>query len=249
MRFDILTLFPGIFASFLSESLLAKGLAKGLLSVNLVDIRDFCLDRRRAADDRPYGGGPGMVLKPEPLALALDSVLAAPGPRPLIVHLTPSGRLLNQALVRELAGRPRLALICGRYEGIDQRVFDVYGDLEISVGDYVVNGGEVPAMLLIEALVRLIPGFLGHEESSLDESHSRGLLEGPIYTRPRVWRGREVPGLLLTGHHAQAAAFRLAEAVAKTKAVRPELLDDPRLTDATVEFFRRPGSPLKSRQD
>jgi tRNA (guanine37-N1)-methyltransferase len=247
MRFDILTLFPALFASFLSESLMAKGLAKGLLSVNLVDVRNFCFDRHRSADDRPFGGGPGMVLKPEPLALAIESLKDGPGPGPRVIHLTPSGRLLNQAVVRELASRERLALICGRYEGVDQRVLDLYADEEISIGDYVVNGGEVPAMALMEALARLIPGFLGREESSIDDSHGLGLLEGPCYTRPRVWRGRTVPAILLSGHHAQVATYRLAENFAKTKASRPELLDEANLIEAAAEFYRRPGSPLKSR--
>ncbi|MDR1308375.1 MAG: tRNA (guanosine(37)-N1)-methyltransferase TrmD [Deltaproteobacteria bacterium] len=247
MIFEVLTLFPDIFKSFLAESLLAKALAKGLVSVELVNIRDFAHDRHRTADDRPYGGGPGMVLKAEPVALALESLLSSGGPRPLVINLTPSGRLLDQALVRRLSGERRLILICGRYEGIDQRVLDRFVDLELSVGDYVLNGGEVPAMAIMEAVSRLIPGFLGRPESSEDESHSYGLLEYPLYTRPRQWRGLEVPGILLSGHHAQVAAFRLAEAVGKTRSIRPELLEDPGLVERVAEVLGAQGSAMGPR--
>ncbi|MDR1657328.1 MAG: tRNA (guanosine(37)-N1)-methyltransferase TrmD [Deltaproteobacteria bacterium] len=249
MIFDVLTLFPAIFDSFLTQSLLAKALTKGIITVNLINIRDFTSDRHRTADDRPYGGGPGMVLKPEPLGLALESVLAQAPPQRLVINLTPSGRQLDQDLVRELSARPRLILLCGRYEGIDQRVLDVYSNLELSIGDYVLNGGEVPAMVLIEALSRLIAGFLGDEESLLDESYSSGLLEYPHYTRPRVWRNLAVPEILVSGNHAQVAAFRLAEAVAKTRARRPDLLASPDLEKRQAEIFSRPGSPLKPRPD
>ncbi|MDR2387035.1 MAG: tRNA (guanosine(37)-N1)-methyltransferase TrmD [Deltaproteobacteria bacterium] len=239
IEYVVLSLFPDIFASFLAESLLAKAIKKGLLSVDLVNIRDFTFDRHRTADDRPYGGGPGMVLKAEPVALALEAVLAKAGPKPLIAHLSPSGQTLNQALVRELASRERIVLICGRYEGLDQRVINQFVDLELSVGDYVLNGGEVPAMTVIEATARLIPGFLGHPESSRDESHGYGLLEYPLYTRPRIWRGAQVPEILLSGNHAQIAAFRLAEAVAKTRLVRPELMANPNLVDEVARALGR----------
>ncbi|MDR1677628.1 MAG: tRNA (guanosine(37)-N1)-methyltransferase TrmD [Deltaproteobacteria bacterium] len=235
MRFEVLTLFPDIFKSFLGESMLAKALAKGLLSVDLINIRDFTFDRHRTADDRPYGGGPGMVLKAEPVALALESLLAQADPAPLVIHLTPSGKLLNHSIVRSLARQERLILICGRYEGIDQRVIDQFADLELSVGDYVLNGGEVPAMVIIEATARLLPGFLGRLESSRDESHSYGLLEYPLYTRPKIWRNQEVPDILLSGHHAQVTAYRLAEAMAKTRQIRPEFLDNPNLVEEAAQ--------------
>jgi tRNA (guanine37-N1)-methyltransferase len=244
MIIDVLTLFPEILRSFLSQSLMAKALAKGLLAVNLVDIRAFASGRHRQADDRPYGGGPGMVLKPEPLAAALDSVLAGAPERPLVINLTPSGRRLDQDLVRGLSGRGRLVLICGRYEGIDQRVLDLYAGLDLSIGDYVLNGGEVPAMVLVEALARLIPGFLGHGDSCLEESHGYGLLEHPLYTRPRLWRGLAVPAALMSGDHAQVAAFRLAGAVERTRALRPDLLERPDLEDRLAAVLERPGSPL-----
>jgi tRNA (guanine37-N1)-methyltransferase len=249
MLFEVLTIFPDIFKSFLSESLLSKAITKGIISVNLIDIRDFTQDRHRTVDDRPYGGGPGMVIKAEPVALALESLLDEEGPAPLIVHLTPSGRPLNQSLARALAKKERLILLCGRYEGVDQRVLDRYVELEISMGDYVLNGGEIPAMAIIEATARLIPGFLGKLESTRDESHSYGLLEYPLYTRPKVWRGAEVPATLLSGHHGQITAFRLSEAMAKTRRVRPELLNNPTLVDEAALALDGEESKLSPKPD
>jgi tRNA (guanine37-N1)-methyltransferase len=247
LAIDVLALFPEILRSFLSQSLLAKALSKGLLAVNLIDVRSYASDRHRTADGRPYGGGPGMVMRPEPLAAALDDLLGGCPERPLIINLTPSGRRLDDALARELAGRRRLALVCGRYEGIDQRVLDLYVDLDLSIGDYVLSGGEVPAMVVIEAVARLVPGYLGDAESAAEESHGFGLLEHPLYTRPRVWRGLEVPKVLLSGDHAQVAAYRLAESVARTRAVRPELLERPEAVERLIEVLGRPGSALSGR--
>ncbi|MDR3204976.1 MAG: tRNA (guanosine(37)-N1)-methyltransferase TrmD [Deltaproteobacteria bacterium] len=249
MKIEILTIFPDIFSSFLSESLLAKALAKGLLTVDLINIRDFTHDRHRTVDDRPYGGGPGMVIKPEPLSEAIDSRLALGGPKPFIINLTPSGRLLEQVLVGQLAQKERLMLICGRYEGVDQRVLDLYSDMDLSIGDYVLNGGEVPAMVLIEAMARLIPGFLSDSSSVQDDSHSYGLLEHPLYTRPRVFRSLSVPPVLLSGHHAQVAAYRLGEAMAKTRAVRPDLLEKKDVMERTIMFFSQSSSPLKGKDN
>jgi tRNA (guanine37-N1)-methyltransferase len=245
---DVLTLFPEIFDSFLSQSLLAKALAKNLLTVNILDIRAHAKGPHRTADDRPYGGGPGMVLKPEPLAGALDALLGSAKDRPLIINLTPSGRLFTQDLARELSEKSRLALICGRYEGIDQRALDLYADLHLSIGDYVLSGGEVPAMVVIEAVARLIPGFMGREDSPLEESHGYGLLEHPIYTRPRVWRGLSVPKVLLSGDHAQIAAFRLAESVDRTRKTRPELLERADLPERLAKVLERPGAPLEGKR-
>ncbi|MDR3154422.1 MAG: tRNA (guanosine(37)-N1)-methyltransferase TrmD [Deltaproteobacteria bacterium] len=225
MRFEVLTLFPGLFASFLSESLLAKAVARGLVSAEIVDIRGFAPGPRRTADDRPYGGGPGMVLTPGPLAAALDSLLALPGPPALVVHLTPAGRPLNQALARELLWRRRLILVCGRYGGVDRRVAELYPGLELSVGDYVLSGGEVPAMVVIEAVSRLVPGFLGEKESLEGETFSEGLHGAPLYTRPRVFRGLEVPPVLLSGNHREIELYRRLEAERLTRAARPDLLD------------------------
>jgi tRNA (guanine37-N1)-methyltransferase len=244
MIFDVLTIFPGFFGAFLAESLVAKARARGLLTVNLVNVRDFSFDRHRTVDDRPYGGGPGMVMMAEPLALALESRFAPGEERPWVVYLTPSGATLTQEKVRVLAQKPKIALVCGRYEGVDQRFVDLFVDEEISIGDYVLSGGEAPAIVLIEAISRLIPGFLGKEESLAEESHSFGLLEHPHYTRPPLFRGLKVPEILLSGHHAQVAAYRLAESLAKTRAVRPDLLDRPGLLEEAVATLSRPGAPL-----
>jgi tRNA (guanine37-N1)-methyltransferase len=189
-----------------------------------------------------------MVMKPEPLALALESSLSLFEALPWVIHLSPSGTLLTQKKVRELASRPRIALVCGRYEGIDQRFVDLFANEEISIGDYVINGGEVAAMVIIEAVARLLPGFLGKEESLIEESHSHGLLEHPHYTRPPIFRWREVPKILFSGHHAQVAAYRLAEALEKTRSVRPELLNRPELEDEVTQALSRPGAPLSGKK-
>ncbi|MDR0549808.1 MAG: tRNA (guanosine(37)-N1)-methyltransferase TrmD [Deltaproteobacteria bacterium] len=247
MIFDALTIFPGLFTAFLAESLLAKALAKGLLTFNLVNPRDFTKDKRQTVDDRPYGGGPGMVLLAEPLALALES-LSQIDPTPShVIYLTPSGPTLTQAKVQELATKPRLTLVCGRYEGVDQRFVDLFVNEEISIGDYVVSGGEVPAMVVVEAVTRSLPGFLGQSESLREESHSYGLLEHPHYTRPKTFRGLTVPSLLLSGHHAQIAAYRLAEAMAKTRSLRPDLLLRPEFEATALSALTRPGSPLATK--
>jgi tRNA (guanine37-N1)-methyltransferase len=245
MRFDLVTLFPDLFGDFLSEALMAKALARGVVQVTLTNPRDFAPDRHRTCDDRPYGGGPGMVLKPEPLALAIEAAEAG-RPRPWRVCLTPSGTRLNQAKVRELLARERLLIICGRYEGFDQRLIDLMADEEISIGDYVVNGGEVPAMVLMEAVARLAPGFMGRTNSAEEESHQAGLLEYPHYTRPPSFRGLEVPLVLLSGHHRAVAEWRLSAALAKTLERRPEMLAEAELAPAAraaLGAFNRPASP------
>lgn len=233
MRFDIVTIFPDLFTSFLSESLMAKAMEKKLIEVSLTTPRDFASDRHHTCDDRPYGGGPGMVLKPEPLALAIEAA-GQGGAKPWRIYLSPSGRRLDQAKVRELSLKKRLLLVCGRYEGLDQRVIDLMVDEEISIGDYVVNGGEVPAMVLMEAVARLTPGFMGKAESADEESHSAGLLEYPHYTRPPEFRGLSVPSMLLSGHHLEVARWRLRESLRKTLNERPELLARAELSPAAL---------------
>ncbi|MDL2260107.1 tRNA (guanosine(37)-N1)-methyltransferase TrmD [Deltaproteobacteria bacterium OttesenSCG-928-K17] len=234
MIFDVITIFPDLFKSFLSESLMAKALEKKIIDVRLTTPRDFAVDRHHTCDDRPYGGGPGMVLKPEPMAAAIGA--ASKGrPKPWRVYLSPSGRRLTQAKVRELYDKKRLLLVCGRYEGLDQRVIDLMIDEEISIGDYVVNGGEVPAMVLMEAVARLTPGFMGKSESADEESHSSGLLEYPHYTRPPEFGGLAVPAPLLSGHHVEVARWRLRESLRKTLAERPELLAGANLPPEAVK--------------
>jgi len=236
VRIDLVTIFPAWFDS-LDVSLTGKARASGLLDIAVHDLRDWTHDRHRTVDDTPYGGGAGMVMKPEPWGEALDALVSTRSTheggstddeaRPTLVVPTPSGRPFTQAVARELATRDHLVVACGRYEGIDQRVIDAAGTtydvLELSLGDFVLNGGEVAALAFVEAVVRLLPGFMGNPESLTEESHEDGLLEYPVYTKPPVWRGHDVPSVLLSGDHAAIAAWRHAESVRRTVARRPDL--------------------------
>ena len=230
MRIDVVTIFPEFFGP-LDVSLLGKARERGLVDVRLHDLRARTDDVHRTVDDAPFGGGPGMVMKPEPWYAALQAVVdgGGPTPRPRVVVPTPSGRLLTQDLVEELAAEPWLAVACGRYEGIDRRVVDAWADDEVSLGDYVLAGGEVAALVLIEAVTRLLPGVVGNAESVADDSHTTGLLEGPVYTRPASYDGREVPAVLLSGDHGAIARWRRDEALRRTAALRPDLLMRARL--------------------
>ena len=205
MKFTVLSLFPGILEGFFTSSIMAKAVERGTLDYELVDIRDFAFDRHRTCDDAPYGGGAGMVMKPEPVALALDSVI---GEGKRTVYMSPSGQLFNQAMAEELSGERELIILCGRYEGVDQRIIDTYIDTEISVGDYVLSSGETAALVLVDAVYRLIDGVI-NGESLKEESFSGGMLEYPHYTRPEVFRGMKVPDILLSGHHANIEKWRL----------------------------------------
>ncbi len=209
MRFDVLTLFPGIFQGYLTQSVLKLAIERGLVAVHLWNIRDWATGKHKSVDDRPFGGGPGMVLMPEPVFAAVENVQPmAPSPG-LLVMLTPGGRRLDQALVCELARQRRLLLLCGRYEGFDERIRLGLEPVEVSVGDFVCNGGEVPAMVVIDTVIRQVPGVLGDEASLDEESHSEpGIVEYPQYTRPRVFRGMEVPEILLSGDHEEIARWR-----------------------------------------
>jgi tRNA (guanine37-N1)-methyltransferase len=212
IRFDVLTLFPGIFDGYLRESLLADAIARGLVEVHAWNIRDWTLDKHQKVDDRPFGGGPGMVMMAQPVVDCVEAVRAKAEPPGTLVMLTPAGERLTQRTVERLAAEPRLLLLCGRYEGFDDRIRQVLKPQEISVGDFVCNGGEVPAMVVIDAVIRLVPGVLGDEESAADESHSEpGRLEYPQYTRPREFRGLTVPEVLLSGNHAAVAKWRREE--------------------------------------
>lgn len=209
MRFDVLTLFPEIFSGFLGESLMAKAISKGLFQARIWNIRDWAGGRHQSVDDKPFGGGPGMVLMPGPVFDAVEAVQADDPVQGTLVMLTPSGKRLNQAISQELAQQQRLILLCGRYEGFDERIRLGLNPLEISIGDFVCNGGEVPAMVIMETVMRLIPGVLGDPASAVEESHSEpGLLEYPQYTRPRVFRDMEVPEVLLSGDHSRIARWR-----------------------------------------
>jgi tRNA (guanine37-N1)-methyltransferase len=220
-RATVLTLFPEMFPGPLGVSLAGRALASGLWALEARDIRDSATDRHRSVDDTPAGGGPGMVLRADVLAAAIDAADVAPG-RPRLL-MSPRGRPLTQSLVAELAGGPGPLIVCGRFEGVDQRVIEARRLEEISVGDYVLSGGEIAAMALLDACVRLLPGVMGKLESGSDESFSDGLLEYPQYTRPQEFEGQPIPEILISGDHAKVAAWRLAEAEALTKARRPDL--------------------------
>ncbi|MGH1548473.1 tRNA (guanosine(37)-N1)-methyltransferase TrmD [Leifsonia poae] len=226
MRIDIVTIFPTFF-DVLDISLLGKARQSGLIELGVHDLRDFTHDRHRTVDDTPYGGGAGMVMKPEPWGEALDGILDG-GSDPVVIFPSPAGEVFTQATARELAQEQHLVFGCGRYEGIDQRVFDETASRArvrlMSIGDYVLNGGEVATMAMIEAVGRLIPGVVGNPESLVQESHEDGLLEYPSYTKPAVWRGREVPPVLLSGNHGAVDAWRHEQQLARTRAVRPDLL-------------------------
>ncbi|MBF6194541.1 tRNA (guanosine(37)-N1)-methyltransferase TrmD [Micrococcus luteus] len=240
MRFDVVTIFPEYLA-VLDVSLLGRARREGLVDVHVHDLRDFTFDRHRTVDDTPYGGGAGMVMKPEPWALALEHVAAQgpaapapadpasaePGDRPVLLVPTPSGERFTQRLARELASREHVAIACGRYEGIDERVFgwaeELFEVRLVSLGDYVLNGGEVAALAMIEAIGRLVPGVVGNPASLVEESHEDGLLEYPVYTKPADWRGRAVPPVLLSGDHGKVAAWRRAQQEERTRERRPDL--------------------------
>lgn len=216
----VLSIFPEAFPGVLGISLAGKGLENGAWRLDVVDIRDYARDKHRSVDDTPFGGGAGMVMRPDVVDAALESISAAPGP---LYYLSPRGRLLDQALVRELAAGEGVRLLCGRYEGIDQRVLEARGIEEVSVGDYVLSGGETAAMVLLDAVIRLLPGVMGNAESPDEESFEAGLLEYPQYTRPAVWQGQEVPEVLQSGNHARIRDWRQARAQETTRLRRPDL--------------------------
>ncbi len=252
---EILTLFPGMFESPLRESILGRALARGLLRVRLHNIRDYATDRHQVTDDTPYGGGGGMVMKPEPIFAAVEAVLGDP-PRVPVILLSPQGRLFTQERAWQLAQSPGFALLCGRYEGFDERVREHLASEELSVGDYVLSGGELAAMVVVEAVTRLLPGAIGDEDGALDDSLSSGLLEYPHYTRPAQYRGWDVPQVLASGHHAEIERWRREQALYRTWQRRPELLAKANLTAserALVETWRiaraLQGQPTKSEED
>lgn len=226
MRFDVVTLFPDMFPGYLSQSLLNKAIERGLVNVQVHDLRQWSDNKHHRVDDRPFGGGPGMVIMVEPVVKCVESILAEQ-PKAKTILMTPQGKRLNQKMVEDLADFDSFIFLCGRYEGFDQRVVDILQPEEISVGDYVLNGGEVASMVMIDTLMRLVPGVLGDEESSIQDSFSSGnrLLEGAQYTRPREFRGFTVPEVLLSGDHGKIREWRKQESIKRTKERRSDLLD------------------------
>jgi len=231
MRIDILTIFPAMFRGPFDESIVKRAVEKGLLDIHIHDIRQWAGDRHRTVDDYPHGGGPGMVMKPEPLFAAVEEVLLRASERGPIVLLTPQGRLFRQEVAAELSRAQRLVLLCGHYEGVDARVHEHLATDEISIGDYVLSGGELPAMVVVDAVVRQIPGALGAADASAEESFAEGLLEYPQYTRPAEFRGLAVPEVLLSGNHREIARWRRRESLLRTARRRPDLLALAELTD------------------
>jgi tRNA (guanine37-N1)-methyltransferase len=236
MRFDVFSLLPDTLRPYLNASILEKASARGLIEVHLHNIRDYTHDRHHTTDDTPYGGGGGMVMKPEPVFEAVETVLGSPPSCPVIL-LTPQGRLFNQRVAAELAQHTRLALISGRYEGFDERIREHLVSDEISIGDYVLTGGELPALILIDALSRLVPGVLGDPTGAEDDSHASGLLEYPHYTRPPEFRGWRVPDVLLSGDHGKIETWRREQSLRRTLAKRPDMLEKAPLSEKDKKFL------------
>ncbi len=244
MQFHILTLFPNLFCGVFEESIVKRAVESGLVTIAIHNIRDYTVDRHHMTDDVPYGGGGGMVLKPEPIFRAVEAILGPNvvqerRPENQIILLSPAGRVFNQALAWELSERRRIVLICGRYEGVDERVREHLVTDELSIGDYVLSGGEIPAMVIVEAVTRLLPGALGDALGAARDSHSQGLLEHPHYTRPGEFRGWGVPEVLLSGNHAQIARWRREQSLLRTLQQRPDLLETAELSDEDRAFIAR----------
>ena len=225
MRIDILTLFPEMLSNFLSESIIGRAAGSGILEFNFINIRDYSTDKHRRVDDYPYGGGRGMILQPEPVYNAYKSIVSCCEEKPVVVYMSPQGKVLSQILANEFAEKKHIIILCGHYEGIDERIIEEIVDVEISIGDYVLTGGELPAAVFCDVVCRLVPGVLPSEECYSEESHYNGLLEYPQYTRPPEFLGRTVPEVLLSGHHAKIEEWRKEQALLRTKEKRPDLYE------------------------
>ena len=239
MHFDILTLFPGLFAGAFEESIIKRARESGSVTIDLHNIRDYATGRHKVTDDTPYGGGGGMIMKPEPIFAATESVLGEQVSTIPVVLLTPQGRLFNQSVARELSRHDRLLLICGRDEGVDERVHQYLATDQISIGDYVLSGGEIAAMVIVDAVTRLLPGVLGDPSATFEDSHAEGLLEYPHYTRPSIFRDHPVPDVLLSGHHAEITRWRRQQALHRTWERRPDILPNARLTEEDLAYLRQ----------
>ncbi len=238
MQFDVFTLLPEVFPPYLDSSVLQRARQSGLIDVRIYNIRDYARDKHHTTDDTPYGGGGGMVMKPEPMFEAVESVLGREADCPVVL-LTPQGRVFSRTVADELSRHERLALICGRYEGVDERIRQNLVTDEISIGDYVLTGGELPALILIDAVARLLPGVLGDPDGASDDSHASGLLEYPHYTRPPEFRGESVPDVLLSGDHARIAKWRREQSLLRTLKRRPDILEKAELSKEDLEFLKK----------
>jgi tRNA (guanine37-N1)-methyltransferase len=238
MEFDVFTLLPEVFPPYLDSSILQRARQRGLIEVRVHNIRDWAADKHHVTDDEPYGGGGGMVMKVESVFAAIENVLGPSAGCPVIL-LTPQGRVFNQKIAMELAQQPRIALLCGRYEGVDERIREYLVTDEISIGDYVLTGGELPALILVDAITRLLPGVLGDPDGPFDDSHATGLLEYPHYTRPPEYRGWSVPEILLSGDHAKIARWRREQSLLRTLRRRPDMLEKAPLDAKDKEFIQK----------
>ena len=239
MRIDILTLFPEMCKAVFSESITGRAIEKGIIEINTRQIRDYTKDKHRRVDDAPYGGGMGMIMQTEPIYECYKSLWEELGEKPHLIYMTPTGKTLTQKRVRELSEYKNIAILCGHYEGIDERVIEEIVDEEISIGDYVLTGGELPALVLADSISRMIPGVLSEEVCFTDESHYSSLLEYPQYTRPPVWNGRAVPEVLLSGHHGNIEKYRREKSLERTFERRPDLLEKAQLSKKDIEYIRK----------
>lgn len=237
IRFDVLTLFPDMFRAVLGDSIINRAVEKGIIELNFIDIRDFTENKHRKVDDYPYSGGGGMLMAAQPIYDAYQSIAKDLDYKPFTVYMSPQGKVFNQKMAVELAEYKHIVILCGHYEGVDQRVLDMIADAEISLGDFVLTGGEIPAMAVIDAVSRMIPGVLANENSYSDESHFSGLLEYPQYTRPEEFMGVKIPEVLISGHHANINKWKRQEALRNTLKKRPDLLEKAELTEEDIKFL------------
>lgn len=237
MRIDIMTLFPDMCLAYLGESIIGRARAAGKVQIECTDIRDYTLDKHRRVDDTPYGGGMGMIMQAQPIYDCYQDICRKTGTKPHLIYLTPQGKTLTQERVKELAQLDNIALLCGHYEGVDERVIEELQPEEISVGDYVLTGGELPALIVADAVSRMIPGVLSNDDCFTEESHYSSLLEYPQYTRPFEWRGRKVPEVLTTGHHANVDKWRREQSLERTAQRRPDMLEKAQLTAKNIKFL------------
>lgn len=238
MRIDILTLFPEMCKIVMGESIIGRAINKGVIEVYCHQIRDYTYDKHNRVDDSPYGGGKGMLLLAEPLADCFENICKELGTRPYLIYMSPQGKVLTQKKVKEISQYNNLAILCGHYEGVDERFIEEFVDEQISIGDFVLTGGELPALVMADAICRMVPGVLSDSECFEDESHYKGLLEYPQYTRPSVWRGKKVPEVLLSGHHKNIENWRHEQSLIKTAKVRPDMLEKIEITEKDMEILK-----------